>query len=77
MAFPVDWSHLFAAMAEPFEPVPPFDVNGCRYDQRTYTGRLRRFREMTDPRMLLIGDEELAKVRAALLSHHSARARNH
>ena len=46
------------------EPAPPFDAQGCRYDQGTYAGRLRRFKEMTDPRMLLISDEELAKVRA-------------
>ena len=48
------------------ESVPPFDPKGCRYDQRTYAGRLRRFREMTDPRTLFVGDEELAKVIAAL-----------
>ena len=47
------------------EVVPPFDPNGCRYDQRTYLGRLRRFRELTDPRTLLVGDEELAKVCAS------------
>ena len=44
------------------EPVPPFDPKGNRYDQRTYQGRLRRFKELTDPRMLLVGDDELAKV---------------
>ena len=48
------------------ESVPPFDPKGCRYDQRTYAGRLSRFREMTDPRTLFVGDEELAKVIAAL-----------
>ena len=47
------------------EPVPRFDAKGCRYDQRTYAGRLRRFRDMTDPRMLLISDDELSKVRGA------------
>ena len=44
------------------EPVPPFDPKGCRYDQKTYEGRLKRFKELTDPRLLLIGDDELAKV---------------
>ena len=44
------------------EPVPPFNPKGCRYDQKTYEGRLKRFKELTDPRLLLIGDDELAKV---------------
>ena len=51
--------------------VPPFDAKGCRYDQSTYAGRLRRFREMTDPRMLLISDDELAKARCPVLSTRS------
>ena len=45
------------------DAIPPFDAKGCRYDQRTYAGRLRNFKEMTDPRMLLVGDDELAKAR--------------
>ena len=55
-------------------PVPPFDAKGCRYDQSTYTGRLRRFREMTDPRMLLIGNEELATAQALLDEHARGQA---
>ena len=52
---------------------PPFDAKGCRYDQTTYSGRLRRFREMTDPRMLLIGDEELANAQHLLDEHAMGR----
>ena len=61
------WAELilraWAKMMED-EQVVPFDPKGCRYDQSTYAGRLRRFREVTDPRMLLITDQELAKVLA-------------
>ena len=49
--------------------VPPFDPKGSRYDQRTYAGRLHRFKEITDPRMLLVGDEELNKAKALLAKH--------
>ena len=52
----------------------PFDAKGCRYDQSTYTGRLRRFKEMTDPRMLLVGDEELATAQALLEKHARGQA---
>ena len=55
-------------------PMPPFDAKGCRYDQSTYTGRLRRFKEMTDPRMLLVGDEELARAQALLDKHAQGQA---
>ena len=51
------------------EPVPPFDPKGCRYDQSTYSGRLRRFRELTNPLSLLIGDAELARAQTVLASH--------
>ena len=54
------------------EVVPPFDPKGCRYDQSSYAGRLRRFREMTDPRMLLVGDEELGQAVALLQKHAKA-----
>ena len=46
------------------EPTVPFDPKGYRYDQSTYAGRLRRFREMTDPRLLLITDAQVAEVPA-------------
>ena len=44
--------------------VPVFDPKGCRHDQSTYAGRLAHFREITDPRTLLITDEALEKARA-------------
>ena len=49
------------------DSVPPFDPKGCRYDQSTYAGRLRRFMEMTDPRMLLVSDDTLREARASAL----------
>ena len=56
------------------EAVPPFDPKGSRYDQTTYAGRLRRFRDMTDPRMLLVSDERLAQAQALLDDHANGRA---
>ena len=55
------------------EAVPPFDLKGSRYDQTTYAGRLRRFRDMTDPRMLLVSDERLAQAQALLMTTPMAR----
>jgi len=63
-------------MASAEGAVPPFDAKGCRYDQSTYAGRLRRFNEMTDPRMLLVTDEELAKAQALLEKHAKGQARD-
>ena len=54
--------HTHHMGAETSVPVPPFDAKGCRYDQSTYAGRLNHFKEMTDPRTLLVGDEQLLKV---------------
>ena len=54
------------------EPVPPFDPKGCRYDQSTYAGRLRRFRELTNPLSLFIGDAELADAQVLLDQHAAA-----
>ena len=38
---------------------PPFSPSGNRYDQRTYQGRLWHFLDIIDPRMLLVGDQQL------------------
>lgn len=57
------------------DDVPPFDAKGCRYDQSTYVGRLCRFRDITDPRMLLVGDTELATA-LALLDEHAQGSRS-
>ena len=54
--------------------VPVFDPTGCRYDQRSYAGRLQRFRELTDPRMLLVSDEELARAQELLNKHAKGQA---
>jgi len=56
------------------EVVPPFDPNGCQYDQSVYSGRLRRFWEITDLRMLLISDDQLAKAQALLDKHAQGQA---
>lgn len=61
-------------MGERAAELPPFDPKGCRYDQSTYIGRLRRFRELTDPRTLLVGDEELAQAQALLDKHAQGQA---
>jgi len=50
--------------------VPPFSSTGCRYDQSTYAGRLAHFRQMVDPRTLLVSDDEL-KAKVDLLSRHA------
>lgn len=39
--------------------VPAFNPAGSRYDQSSFQGRLTHFREMTDPRTLLVDDKEL------------------
>jgi len=57
------------AHAAAADKLPPFDAKGSQYDQSTYAGRLRRFKEMTDPRMLLISDEKL-KTALALLDKY-------
>ena len=67
-------SHSHTYMGERAAELPPFDPKGCRYDQSTYIGRLRRFRELTDPRTLLVGDEELAQAQALLDKHAQGQA---
>ena len=57
-----------ATMAD--DSIPPFDPKGCRYDQTTYTGRLRRFKELTNPLLLLVGDDELSKARSLLAAYN-------
>ena len=52
------------------DSIPPFDPKGCRYDQTTYTGRLRRFKELTNPLLLLVGDDELNKARSLLAAYN-------
>ena len=49
---------------------PVFNPSGSRYDQSTYMGRLSHFREMTDPKTLLVGDEELGKATALLAAYN-------
>jgi len=51
------------------ETVPPFNPKGARYDQSTFEGRLRHFREMTDPNTLLVGDDELKKAQSLLAAY--------
>ena len=52
------------------DSIPPFDPKGCRYDQTTYTGRLRRFKELTNPLLLFVGDDELSKARSLLAAYN-------
>jgi len=48
-------------------PVPPlFDPDGNKYDQATYRGRLLHFLDVIDPRMLLVGDEQLKESQARI-----------
>ena len=42
------------------QPPPPFSLTAPRYDQSTFLGRVRHFQEVTDPRSLLVSDDELA-----------------
>jgi tricarboxylate carrier len=57
------------------DAVPPFNPRGTRYDQKTFWGRLAHFREMTDPRTLLITPEELRRCRSLLDKHARGKAK--
>lgn len=39
--------------------VPPFSLNGDRYDQSTFYGRLQKMLEVVDPRTLLCSKQDL------------------
>ena len=41
--------------------VPPFSLDAPRYTQDTFSGRLRHFLDMTDPRTLFVGKDELRR----------------
>ena len=38
--------------------VPPFSLEGSRYDQSTYEGRVLGFLDVVDPRMLVVSARE-------------------
>lgn len=38
---------------------PPFNPNGAKYDQGSFSGRFRHFLDVTDMRTLLVSEEEL------------------
>jgi hypothetical protein len=38
--------------------VPPFALDGSRYDQSTYEGRVLGFLDVVDPRMLVVSERE-------------------
>lgn len=38
---------------------PPFHLNGPRFDQSTFNGRLKHFLDVIDPRTLLVGEKKL------------------
>jgi hypothetical protein len=48
------------------DAAPPFDLEAPRFDQSTYWGRLSHFLQMTDMRLILTTDEQLADARAKL-----------
>lgn len=48
------------------DAVPAFTLNGDRYDQSEYMGRLQTIWEIVDMRTLLVGDDELAKCQKLL-----------
>ena len=48
------------------DDVPKFSLDGDRYDQSTYWGRLQTIWEVVDMRTLLIGDDELARCQKLL-----------
>jgi hypothetical protein len=47
-------------MATTASGVNRFQLDGSKYDQTTYFGRVRGFLDLIDPRTLLTSDEELA-----------------
>ena len=54
------------------DAVPAFTLNGDRYDQSQYMGRLRTIWEIVDMRTLLVDDAELGRCQA-LLAEFEAR----
>ena len=48
------------------QAVPKFVLDGDRYDQNTFAGRLAKIQELIDMRTLLTTDEELAAAQAKL-----------
>lgn len=41
------------------EEYPPFELGKSRFDQNTFTGRLRHFMDITDPRLLFVSKNRL------------------
>ena len=50
----------------PAMAAPPFDLEGPRYDQSTYSGRLSHFLEITDIRMVLTSGAQLEEAQMKL-----------
>ena len=42
-------------------PVPEFRLGESRYDQSTFSGRLKHFFDVVDPRTLLTSDDQLQR----------------
>lgn len=45
-----------------------FDIDAPRWDQSTFTGRLRHFLTITDPRTALLPERELDRAREVVAS---------
>ena len=58
------------------DAAPPFDLEAPRFDQSTYWGRLSHFLQMTDMRLILTTDEQLADARAEALELVAAQSRH-
>ena len=48
------------------DSIPTFNIDGHRYDQASYVGRLKHFASIIDPRLLMIGEKELTDCRSIL-----------
>lgn len=57
--------HLGCPMASPSSH-PRFQLGKSKYDLNTYTGRVRHFFNLIDPRTLLVSDAELQESKALL-----------
>ncbi|XP_064573355.1 sideroflexin-2 isoform X1 [Zonotrichia leucophrys gambelii] len=47
---------------------PSFDIDSPRWDQSTFVGRLKHFLNITDPRTVLVSEEELDQAKALVES---------
>ncbi len=52
----------------------PFSLTGSRHDLATFWGRVRHFRDVTDPRTLLVSDARLYQSLELLAAYKAGQA---